>query len=337
MNKHWRLGGAAIIALVVVILLAAFMRYGREADQQPQHEVTIAVSATPAPGLVFVAYEGGFFNAEGLKVTLQKHSSGKAALGAGLANQAAIAATSENPVIHAAMKGEKVRLFATIMSTDRNYAVVARKDRAITSIAELAGKRVGVTRGTNSEFLLEAMLTINNRPPDSIENVHLAPSDIVDAIVRGEVDAISSWNPHIMKAKNELGDKQLTFYGSELYTATFNLVAMEPFITQNPDVIESVLRAMTQAAKFVRAEPTRAQAMVAKHIKLSAAQFAELWDIFKYDVSLDQALIATRENQARWARAKKSDELSAPLPNFLDFVYLDGLKSVNPKAISIIH
>ncbi|WXG53902.1 MAG: hypothetical protein RNU03_04170 [Candidatus Sedimenticola sp. (ex Thyasira tokunagai)] len=70
------------MALVVVILLATFMRYGREADQQPQHEVTIALSATPAPGLVFVAHEGGFFSAEGLKVTLQNQSSGKAALGA---------------------------------------------------------------------------------------------------------------------------------------------------------------------------------------------------------------------------------------------------------------
>ncbi len=259
MNKHWRLGGVAIIALVVVILLAAFMRSGWEADQQPQHEVAIAVAATPAPGLVFVAHEGGFFTAEGLKVTLQKHSSGKAALEATLANQAAIAATSENPVIHAAMKGEKVRLFATIMSTERNYAVVARKDRDITNIAELAGKRVGVTRGTNSEFLLESMLTLNNLLPGSIENVHLVPNDIVDAIVRGEVDAISSWNPHLLKAKNQLGDNHLVFYGNELYTATYNLVAMEPFIAQNPDVIERILRAMTQAAKFVIEDPTRAQ------------------------------------------------------------------------------
>ncbi len=77
--------------------------------------------------------------------------------------------------------------------------------------------------------------------------------------------------------------------------------------------------------------------MVAKHIKLSTAQFAELWDIFKYDVSLDQALITTMENQARWARSKRGEELSAPLPNFLDIVYLDGLKSVNPEAVSIIH
>ena len=192
MNKYGWLASVAAVAVAIVGISLLLLPEQSETppSAQTRHQITIAVSETPASGLVFVAYDGGFFDAEGLDVTLQKYPSGKTALNAALDNRAMIAATSENPVMHAAMRGEKVRLFATIMSTDSNYAIVARKDRAITTIADFVGKRIGVTRGTNSEFLLEAILTLNNISPGSMDIVHQTPADIVNAVVSGKVDAI---------------------------------------------------------------------------------------------------------------------------------------------------
>jgi NitT/TauT family transport system substrate-binding protein len=339
MNTHQGWIVVVIAAVVTISLLLSFEKLDTKPQTPPttRYKVTIAAPATPASGLVYVAHDGGFFAAEGLDVTLQKESSGKAALTTVLENRAMIGATSENPVMHAALRGEKVRLFATIMSTDSNYAIVARKDRAIKTIADLAGKRVGVTRGTNSEFLLEAMLSINNLSPDSIEVVHQPPAAIVDAIVSGEVDAISTWNPHLILAKKQLVDNHTVFYGRELYTATFNLVAMEALVEQQPEIIERVVRAMMRAAESVQSDPTQARNIIASHIKLDRSQFDELWDIFNYQVMLDQSLITTMESQAYWARSKESAATSTPLPNFFDIVYLDGLMRVDPKLVSIIH
>lgn len=336
MNKYGWIASMAVLAVVAISLLQ-LQQPETKAPPTTRHMVTIAASATPASGLVYVAHDGDFFAAEGLDVTLQKKGSGKAALAAVLEDQAMIGATSENPVMHAALRGEKVRLFATIMSTDSNYAIVVRKDRAIKTIADLAGKRVGVTRGTNSEFLLEAMLSINNLSPDSIEAVHLTPAAIVDAIVSGEVDAISSWNPHLIRAQKQLGDNHTVFYGRELYTATFNLVAMEALVEQQPEIIERVVRAMMRAAESIQSDPARARDIIASHIKLERSQFDELWDIFNYQVRLDQSLIATMESQAHWARSKESAAPATPLPNFFDIVYIDGLMRVDPKVVSIIH
>lgn len=339
MNKYGWLAPVAAVAVAVVGISLLLLPEQTETTPaaQTRYQVTIAVSETPAPGLVFVAHDGGFFAAEGLDVTLQKYPSGKTALDAALDNRAMIATTSENPVMHAAMRGEKVRLFATIMSTDSNYAIVARKDRAITSVADLAGKRVGVTRGTNSEFLLEAILTLNNISRGSMEIVHQAPADIVNAIVSGKVDAISSWNPHLIRAQKKLGDNHTVFYGRELYTATFNLVAMVPLIEQQPEIIERVVRAMMRAAERVKADPAYARDIIARHIKLDRSQFDELWDVFNYAVRLDQSLIATMESQANWANSKDMSASSAPMPNFFDVVYLDALIKVDPTVVTIIH
>jgi NitT/TauT family transport system substrate-binding protein len=56
---------------------------------------------------------------------------------------------------------------------------------------------------------------------------------------------------------------------------------------------------------------------------------------FDFRVKLDQSLLVTLENLARWAvRRKLTGRME--VPNFLDHIYLDGLKSVKPEAVTVI-
>ncbi|MCU7905365.1 MAG: NrtA/SsuA/CpmA family ABC transporter substrate-binding protein [Candidatus Thiodiazotropha sp. (ex Epidulcina cf. delphinae)] len=326
----------AIVGVIIAGVLVLSLSRPTTTAPQIMHEIVIALSTTPPSGLIYIAHEKGYFTDQGLDVTLQKVDSGKAALAMVLEKRADMGATSENPIMHAVLQDEPVRLLATILSTGRNYVVLGRKDRDISSVSDLKGKKVGVTAGTNSEFLLEAMLTLNGVSGEEIEKVPIPPTQITDAVVNGEVDAISSWNPHILKAQKKLRDNHITFYGSEIYTATFNLVALAGYIKDNPLVIEKALRALMSAENFVKKEPQQARSMLAKHIRLNKPMLDELWEIYNYEVTLDQTLITTMESQAKWAiRHGMSNRKT--LPDFLGVIYLDGMNAVKPDAVTVIH
>ncbi len=53
-------------------------------------------------------------------------------------------------------------------------------------------------------------------------------------------------------------------------------------------------------------------------------------------MALDQGLILALEDETRWAT---SNGLSPPhpMPNFLDYLYLDALEAVAPAAVTVIH
>jgi len=328
----------ALVLSVVVLGGGYFLivqQQGPETAPAAMLNVVISASATPPSGLVIIANEQGFFTEQGLKVTWNKYSSGKASLNAVLQGEADIGATSENPIMHAVMRGEKVRLLSSILSTGHNYVVVGRRDRGITKIADLKGKMIGVTRGTNAEFLLEALLTVNRIALDEVDVVNILPTEIVAAINEGRVDAISSWNPHVLLSQKALKENAVSFYSPELYTATFNLAAMDAFVNANAEIIERVLRALVRAEKFVGANPEQARKLMALHMRLSEDMLSELWDIYNFDVTIDQSLITTMESQAHWAIRKKMTD-RVLVPNFLDTLYLDGLNTIAPGAVTVI-
>ena len=122
-------------------------------------------------GLIYVAAQKGFFKAEGLSVTLQPHTSGKACLQAILAGKADLGTVAETPVMHACMDDASIYTVATILTSGKNTVVVARKDLGIATTFDLKGRRIGVTLGTNAEFFLETLLVTQGIAKTEVEKV----------------------------------------------------------------------------------------------------------------------------------------------------------------------
>ena len=60
----------------------------------------------------------------------------------------------------------------------------------------------------------------------------------------------------------------------------------------------------------------------------------KVWGQHQFAVSLDQSLILALEDEARWTAETSGS--GATIPNFLDFIYADGLKAVQPDAVTIV-
>ena len=86
-------------------------------------------------------------------------------------------------------------------------ALVTRKDSKIADVADLKGKRVAVTRGTDPHiFLVRALLGAGLTEKD-ITPVLLQHADGKTALIRGDVDAWAGLDPMMAQAEVEDGAK----------------------------------------------------------------------------------------------------------------------------------
>lgn len=127
-------------------------------------------------------------------------------------------------------------------------ALVTRKDSGIKTVADLKGKRVAVTRGTDPHiFLVRALLAAGLTDKD-IQTVLLQHPDGKTALIRGDVDAWAGLDP--MMAQAEVEDGAKLFYRNAAANTWGILNVREEFAKQNPDLVKRVLRVYEEARKY---------------------------------------------------------------------------------------
>jgi len=321
----------AVAACCIVVLIGC----ERKRVAGPPEKITLAVSMLPNASLVHVAAAEGYFAGEGLEVTLQPHEFGKPALDAVLAGKADLATCAETPLVFAVLRGQRISVLATIAGATKNNAVVGRKDAGISTPGDLAGKRVGVTPGTTAEFFLDTLLIRHGIDRDAVHVVDLSPASIPDALAKGEIDAVSIWNPVIFDLQKALGGGVVTFYADDIYFETFDIVARKEFATQRPAAAKSVLTALLRAEAFIRSHPEEARRDTAAALKQDLAQVDASFGPFDFRVRLEQSLLVLMEEEARWAiRAGLVPGQSTP--NFLTSLEAEPLLAVKPAAVQLV-
>jgi sulfonate transport system substrate-binding protein len=148
-------------------------------------------------------------------------------------------------------------------------ALVTRKDSPIKTIADLKGKRVAVTRGTDPHiFLVRALLDAGLTEKD-ITPVLLQHPDGKTALIRGDVDAWAGLDPMMAQAEVEDGAK-LFFRKPEANTWGI-LNAREDFLRDHPDLVRRVLAVYEAARKAALANPNEVKRVFIAATKLPEA------------------------------------------------------------------
>jgi sulfonate transport system substrate-binding protein len=127
-------------------------------------------------------------------------------------------------------------------------ALVTARDSSIATVADLKGKRVAVTRGTDPHiFLVRALLDAGLSEKD-ITPVLLQHADGKTALIRGDVDAWAGLDPMMAQAEVEEGAK-LFFRKPDANTWGI-LNVREQFLKDYPDVVRRVLATYEEARKY---------------------------------------------------------------------------------------
>ena len=335
--------GAAIV--IVVLVLGGYYWWHQKQIEKPKELIKIRFSTVPFIGEApsYVAYHNGYFREEGLDLTLKFNPGGWMSLKNLFEGDADIINVAELPIVYSCFDKKKYTNFERgdfyiigdmIYSQDIQQ-VVARKDKGIHSAADLKGKRIGVFRGTTLDFFIDAFLTDNRIKHSEVEIVDMDVFKMTDAIVKGDLDAIFTWQPHVLNAKKRLGDNAIILESRLKYTTAWLIIVMKEYAEKNPQVLEKFLRAIVKAENFIKENPQEAMDIHAKMSKADREIVAALWDVVDFDLSLSEALLTTLEDEARWLIRKKIYD-KTEIPNFLDYIYFDALQKVKPEGIQIV-
>ncbi|MEE8481005.1 MAG: hypothetical protein V3T59_07170, partial [Desulfobacterales bacterium] len=75
--------------------------------------------------------------------------------------------------------------------------------------------------------------------------------------------------------------------------------------------------------------------IVSQRLKLDKELVVSIWDDFKFQLMLDQAIIITLEDEARWAIDNNLTD-ATEVPNYMNYIYFDALEEIKPKAVTVI-
>ncbi|MGH7005489.1 MAG: aliphatic sulfonate ABC transporter substrate-binding protein [Alphaproteobacteria bacterium] len=146
-------------------------------------------------------------------------------------------------------------------------ALVTRPKSGIKTVADLKGKRVAVTRGTDPYiFLLRALAGAGLSEKD-IRPVLVQHADGRTALERGDVDAWAGLDP--MMAETEVEKGSVLFFRNADANTYGVLNVREAFAKEHPELVIRVLRQYERGRKWALANPGELRDILAKAARLS--------------------------------------------------------------------
>jgi ABC-type nitrate/sulfonate/bicarbonate transport system substrate-binding protein len=285
---------------------------------------------------MLVASGQGLFEKAGVNVKSVPFALGKDALASVLDGKADLAVVADTPVMFALFGGADIAMLAGISKSRRALAIVAHSDRGINRIEDLKGKSIGVSKGTNMPYFLDAMLEVHGIPTDKVTLTDLRTDAAISAFKGGKLDAVVAFQPFLAELTTQMGDRIKVFYGEDVYAFRFILVGKPAYIDSHPQEVQGVLRALIAAQQETRTDPVQARRAVGGALKIDDATMAQLFEPENYAVSLDQAMLLALDDQTRWA-IKKGLIAARPVPNYLKFMKYQDLEAVQPTAVTVVH
>ena len=162
-----------------------------------------------------------------------------------------IASGAEFVLVSVSFDNKNLKAISTIDLADA-IELVAREDHGIYRPTDLRGKKIAIPKRTQAEFFLGRFLTFNGLSLDDVEIVGMNPSELVDAMVAGTIDAAMIWEPNIYEISNRLGNNLITFSGQSGQDCYFLMVTTNEVITARREAIERFLNALVEAENFVK-------------------------------------------------------------------------------------
>ena len=197
---------------------------------------------------LMTAKEKGFFEEEGLNVTLTQFEDGPT-----------IIAAMENGSVNFGYIGQG----AHKLCVQGNATIIALSHISngdaliggpgISTVEDLKGKVVAYSSGTSSEDILRNALTAHNMTMDDIQAMDMDAPSIVTAMMSGGVDACATWSPNSltilegMEGTTKLADN-MTFSDTTVSLASW--IATPKYLEENRDVAVRFVRALMKAMDY---------------------------------------------------------------------------------------
>ncbi|GJE08894.1 MULTISPECIES: aliphatic sulfonate ABC transporter substrate-binding protein [Methylobacterium] len=171
--------------------------------------------------------------------------------------------------VFAQAAGARITYIAQEAASPEAQAILVPKDSPAKSVADLKGRRVAVTKGAGSHFLLLAALAEAGLSFKDIAPAYLTPADGRAALTSGGVEAWVAWDPFLSAARQQTGARVLRD-GSGLSLYKRYYLASDAYVAANGPVLGVLFARLAETGAWVKANPAEAAARLAPLWKIEA-------------------------------------------------------------------
>jgi sulfonate transport system substrate-binding protein len=242
-------------AVLLVLAIGASLLAGCSAAGSATQGGTLNIDFATYNPLSLIIKQQGWLEAElgkqGITVNWVKSAGSNKANEALRAAAIDVGSTAGSAALLARSNGSPIQVI-DIYSQPEWAALVVPADSDIKTVADLKGKKIAATKGTDPYFFLLQSLEEAGLSASDVTVEVLQHADGWAALQNGSVDAWAGLDP-IMAGAEAAGATLL--YRNIGFNSYGFLNATESFITQRPDVAQAVVDAYEQARVWAQANP----------------------------------------------------------------------------------
>lgn len=174
------------------------------------------------------------------------------------ANSLDIGLLGDAPVLFLGALGAPIKVIAVTRQNLEGVAILVKKESSIHSLADLAGKRAAIWKGSWSQQLLLTALDKAGVARDSLEFRYLSALDASHALEGGSVDVIATWEPYVTQQERQ---------GARVLATADGLIPAQSYIAANTKAVDTkrsqisdFLQRLKKARDWTRLNPANADA-----------------------------------------------------------------------------
>jgi len=242
----------------------------------------------------------GYIRSENALVTIMPVAAGPDAVSA-LRSRAGteLATIAVTPVVTLIASGQQPVVLATTILSDQQVQLVTFSETGITAEpSTLRARRIGRVRNTVGEIYLSRLLAKANLAPKDVTLIDGKPADLVNLLIRGDIDAAVLWDPFVATAKrayrNQVERRVVrdrgaikVFVDPKLYTLAFNVVSTKQKLAGNEAAVENLLRALIRTEEYMRRNPSDAQQRLEAWLNLQPGDLDHFMHTTSFKVGLN--------------------------------------------------
>jgi sulfonate transport system substrate-binding protein len=222
-----------------------------------------------------------------------------------------VVTNAETQAILRSVNDPDIRVILTV--AEYSYRLVARRTAGIATVSDLRGKKIATALNSSAHFYIVKILGTVGLSERDVTVVGMSPSDMPAALARGDVDAVSIWEPAAQKSADSIGSDAVMLEGPR-YRERFNLnttaaLAADPI---RRAAIVDLLRSIIRSSREVRDHPERTQPLIAAKLNLPQQLLSATWRLFDFPASIPDDLLETMVEQEPWMAKNQNRPSRSP-------------------------
>jgi NitT/TauT family transport system substrate-binding protein len=204
-----------------------------------------------------------------------------------------------------------IRVILTV--AEYSYRIVARRSAGIATASDLRGKKIATQLNSSAHFYIVKTLRSAGLSESDVTVVGMTAAEMPAALARGDVDAVSIWEPAAEKSVAALGADAVILSGPA-YRERFNLntttgVLADPAKRKS---IVDLLRVLIDTSRDAHEHPARAKSLIAAKLGLTEQFVSTVWGLFSFPASIPDDMLASMVEQEPWMAQKQNRPARSP-------------------------